>query len=72
MTVFILKMGLQHNFSLNTQELLVQRKKLVSKGVDSLLAIFQKVGQQRLFPRTIMTKGLGKQKKIFNNYYVLV
>ena len=33
-----------------------QRKRLVSEGIDLILALFNTVGQQRIFPRKIMTK----------------
>ncbi|HEX6028566.1 MAG TPA: hypothetical protein VFY64_05950 [Nitrososphaeraceae archaeon] len=33
-----------------------QRKQLVLEGIDLILALFVAVGQQRLFPRKIMTK----------------
>lgn len=56
---------------METQEQLDLRRKLVSEGVDICLTIFQKVGQQRLFPRTIMTKELGRQKRVFNKDQIL-
>ena len=44
---------------------------MVSEGVDIFITIFQKVGQQRLFPRTIMTRELGRQKRVFNKDQIL-
>ncbi|MFY9872092.1 MAG: hypothetical protein WAK17_20470, partial [Candidatus Nitrosopolaris sp.] len=38
-----------------------RRKQLVLEGVDLILSLFIVVGQQRLFPRTIMTKNSNGQ-----------
>jgi hypothetical protein len=69
--VFILEGALPNNLSLEMQEQLNIRRKLVPEGVDILVTIFQKVGQQRLFPRTIMTKDLSRQKRIFNKEQIM-
>jgi hypothetical protein len=53
------------------KEQLESSRKMVSEGVDILLTIFQKVGQQRLFPRTIMTKELGRQKRVFGKDQIM-
>ena len=44
---------------------------MVSEGVDILITIFQKLRQQRLFPRTIMTRELGRQKRVFNKDQIM-
>lgn len=38
-----------------------RRKQLVSDGIDLILSLFIAVGQQRLFPRNIMTRNLNRQ-----------
>ncbi|MFY9795005.1 MAG: hypothetical protein WAJ93_04890 [Candidatus Nitrosopolaris sp.] len=48
-----------------------RRKHLVSKGVDLILSLFISVGQQRLFPRTIMTKNLNRQIVVHTKEEVL-
>jgi hypothetical protein len=47
------------------------RKQLVSEGIDILLSLFMAVGQQRLFPRTIMTKKSNGQIVIQNKEQIL-
>jgi hypothetical protein len=46
------------------------RRKQVSEGVDLFLTIFQKAGQ-RVFPRTIMTKQLGRQIKVYDKEQIM-
>jgi hypothetical protein len=46
------------------------KRKQVSEGIDLLLAIFQKVGQ-RLFPRNIMTKQLGRQIRVYSKEQIM-
>ena len=58
------------SISANSEEGQDFRRKNVSKGVDLLLTIFQKTGQ-RLFPRTIMTKQLGRQIKVYDKEQIM-
>src|SRR5690348_10025541 len=48
-----------------------QRRQLVSEGIDIILALFVAVGQQRIFPRTIMTKNSHGQIVIHNKEEIL-
>ena len=48
-------------YSTNASQEKQRRKQLVSDGIDLILSLFIAVGQQRLFPRTIMTKNLNRQ-----------
>lgn len=52
---------MSRSYSTDTSEERQRRKQLVSEGVDHILSLFTAVAQQRLFPRTIMTRGLNKQ-----------
>jgi hypothetical protein len=52
---------LSSNYSTDTNQEKQRRKQLVSEGVDLILSIFTAVGQQRLFPRTIMTRNSNGQ-----------
>ena len=42
----------------------------VSEGVDLLISIFQQAGQ-RVFPRNIMTKQLGKQIRVYSKEQIM-
>jgi hypothetical protein len=48
-----------------------RRKQLVSDGIDLILSLFIVVGQQRIFPRTIMTKNLNRQIVVHTKEEVL-
>jgi hypothetical protein len=52
---------LSTNCSTDTNQEKQRRKQLVSDGIDLILSVFIAAGQQRLFPRTIMTKKLNGQ-----------
>jgi hypothetical protein len=69
--VSILEGVLPNNLILETQKHLDLRSKLISEGVDILFTVFQKVGQQRPFPRTIMTKELSRQKRVVNKEQIM-
>ncbi len=49
------------SYSTNASQEKQRRKQLVSDGIDLILSLFIAVGQQRQFPRTIMTKNLNRQ-----------
>ncbi|MFY9796652.1 MAG: hypothetical protein WAK17_21150 [Candidatus Nitrosopolaris sp.] len=48
-----------------------RRKQLVSDGIDLILSLFIAAGQQRIFPRTIMTKYLNRQIVVHTKEEVL-
>ena len=48
-----------------------QRKLLVSEGIDLILSLFTRVGQQRLFPRAIMTKYTNGQIIVHNKEQIM-
>ncbi len=48
-----------------------QRKLLVSGGMDLILSLFTQVGQQRLFPRAIMTKYTNGQIIVHNKEQIM-
>ena len=48
-----------------------RRKQLVSDGFELILSLFIAAGQQRLFPRTIMTKNLNRQIVVHTKEEVL-
>jgi len=62
---------LSSNYSSDTNQEKQRRKQLVSEGVDLILSIFTAVGQQRLFPRTIMTKNSNGQIVVHTKEEVL-
>jgi hypothetical protein len=52
---------LSRAYPTNASEEKQRRKQLVSEGINLILSLFITVGQQRLFPRTIMTKNSNGQ-----------
>jgi hypothetical protein len=48
-----------------------ERRELVSEGIDIILALFVAVDQQRIFPRTIMTKKTRGQIIVHNKEQIL-
>jgi hypothetical protein len=57
--------------STDTNQEKQRRKQLVSEGLDLILSLFIAVGQQRLFPRTIMTKNLNGQIVVHTKEQIL-
>ena len=59
------------NYSTDTNQEKQGRKQLVSDGIDLILSLFLAAGQQRIFPRTIMTKNLNAQIVVHTKEEVL-
>jgi hypothetical protein len=62
---------LSRSYSTDAGQEKQRRKQLVSKGVDLILSLFIPAGQQRLFPRTIMTKNLNRQLVVHTKEKIL-
>lgn len=62
---------MSRSYSTDTNKEKQRRKQLVSEGVDHILSLFITVDQQRLFPRTIMTKNLNGQIVVHTKEQIL-
>jgi hypothetical protein len=62
---------LSSNYSTDTNQEKQRRKELVSNGIDLILSLFIAASQQRLFPRTIMTKNLNGQIAVHSKEQIL-
>ena len=62
---------MSNSYSTDSDQEKQRRKQLVSDGIDLILSLFIAAGQQRLFPRTIMTQNLNGQVVVHTKEEIL-